>query len=58
MIIYNTIVHTAKQLQWQNFGQTLHSQTTPYQSPLRAVYGLSFMSYSKKMTMIYWEHTV
>ena len=23
-VIYNTIVHTAQQLQWQNFGQTLH----------------------------------
>ena len=23
-VIYNTILHTAQQLQWQNFGQTLH----------------------------------
>ena len=48
-VIHNTIVHTAQQLQWQNLGQTLHSRTTPiHTSPLRASYGVSFVSYSKK----------
>ena len=47
-VIYNTIVHTAKPLQWQNFSHTLQTQNTPHTSPLRASYGVSFVSYSKK----------
>ena len=31
MAIYNTIMHTAQQLQWQNFSQTFEFMTdTPY----------------------------
>ena len=47
-VIYNTIVQAARQLQWQNFCQTLHSWTTPHTSSLRVNYGLSFVRYSKK----------
>ena len=43
-VIYNMIVHTAPQLQRQNFSQTLHSRMTPHTSPLRASCGVSFVS--------------
>ena len=36
-----------------------HTRTTPHTSPLRASYGVSFASYTKKkMIAIYWERTV
>ena len=35
-VIYSTILHTEQQLQRYNFGQTLHSRTTPHTSPSRA----------------------
>ena len=38
-VIYNTIVHKAQQLQWQELSQTLHSRTTPHIVPLRASHG-------------------
>ena len=50
-VIYNTIVHTTQQSQWYNFGQTLHSGTTPHTSPLWASYGVSFVScFKEKLT--------
>ena len=48
MVIYNTIIHTEQSLQWDNFGQTLHSWMTPHISPSRASYGVSFMGSLKK----------
>ena len=36
-------MHTAQRLPWQNFGQSLHSRTTPHSSPLRCF----FVSYSR-----------
>ena len=36
----------------------LHSRTTPHTSTVRASYGVSFMSYTKKNTAIYRERTV
>ena len=41
-------MHTTQQLQWQNFGQTLHSWTAPHTTPLRMSYRVSFMSCSTK----------
>ena len=40
-VIYNTIVNTAQQLQWQNFSQTLHLRMTPH-------CGVFSVNYSKK----------
>ena len=56
-VIYNTIVHTAKLLQWQKLGQILHSWMTLHTSPLQKNYGVSFVSCSiqRKMTVIYRE---
>ena len=39
MVMYDTIMHTAQQLQWENFGQIALS---------KASYGVSFVSYTKK----------
>ena len=45
---YNAMIHTKQQLQWFDFGQTLHSRTAPQSSPSQASYGVSFVKYSKK----------
>ena len=47
-VIYSTTVHTAQQLEWLDFGQTLCSRMTPYNWPLRARYGVSFVSSFEK----------
>ena len=44
-VIYDMIVHTAQQL----LQSGLHSLTTSHTSPLRASYGVSFMSYTKSL---------
>ena len=41
-VIYNMIVHTAQQLQWQKFGQTLHWLTTSLMGELWGIFRDSF----------------
>ena len=43
------ILHTEQKIQWHNFDQTLHSQTTPLVSPSRASFGVPFRGIFKEM---------
>ena len=47
-VLHNTILHIEHQLQQYNFGQSLHSWMTSYNSPSLVNYGVSFPRSSKK----------
>ena len=53
-VIYDTIGHTAQQLQWSD----LHSRTTAHTSPYGRAMGCLSWDTRRKMIAIYWEHTV